>query len=65
MVKEKNKTRVFLYGGILIGPPILISKLDKKYKIGKKEYDIYFGINLLMGVIISAFSLIVLVAWCG
>lgn len=104
MANEKNKTRVFLYGGILIavvlgvyaqdiayflhnnlaiplmaglsaatilsillflGPPILVSGFNKKHKIGKKEFDIYFGINLLTGVVISAFSLIVLIAWCG
>ena len=50
---------------LFLGPPILISKLNKKHKVGKKEFNIYFGINILTGIIISAFSLIVLIAWCG
>ncbi|HZJ76740.1 MAG TPA: hypothetical protein VFC70_03420 [Oscillospiraceae bacterium] len=50
---------------LFLSPPILISKFNKKHKIGKNEFSIYFGINLLLGIVISAFSLIVLVAWCG
>ena len=50
---------------LFLSPPILISKLNKKHKVGKKAFNIYFGINILIGIIISAFSLIVLVAWCG
>jgi len=43
-------------------PPILLSKLCK---VGKKEIKIYLGINTLIGVVISLFSLIVLAAWWG
>ena len=43
-------------------PPILISKLNK---VRKKEINIYLAINALIGVVISAFSLIVLLAWWG
>lgn len=50
---------------LFLSPPILISKLNKKHKVEKKAFNIYFGINIIIGIIISAFSLIVLVAWCG
>lgn len=46
-------------------PPILLSKVNKQNKVRKKEINIYLGINTLIGIIISAFSLIVLVAWWG
>ena len=50
---------------LFLSPPILISKLNKKHIVGEKGFNIYFGINILIGIIISAFSLILLVAWCG
>lgn len=50
---------------LFLFPSILISKYNKKHKIGEKEFNIYFGINILTGIVISTFSLIVLVAWCG
>lgn len=50
---------------LFLSPPILISKLNKKNKVRKKEFNIYLSINILIGIIISAFSLIVLIAWCG
>jgi len=46
-------------------PPILISKVNKQNKFGKKEIKIYLGVNALIGIVISLFSLIVLVAWWG
>lgn len=46
-------------------PPILVYKVNKQNKIPKKEVNIYLGINALIGIVISAFSLIVLAAWWG
>lgn len=46
-------------------PPIMRSKVNRRNKVRKKEINIYLGINTLIGIVISAFSLIVLVAWWG
>lgn len=46
-------------------PPMLVSKVNKQNKVWKKEVNIYLGINVLIGIVISAFSLIVLIAWWG
>lgn len=46
-------------------PPIMVSKVNSQNKVRKKEINIYLGINALIGIVISAFSLIVLVAWWG
>ena len=46
-------------------PPILISKSNKRWGIGEKAFYIYLSINIFIGMITSAFSLIVLIAWWG
>lgn len=46
-------------------PPIMVSEVNKHNKVRKKEINIYLGINTLIGIFISVFSLIVLVAWWG
>ena len=46
-------------------PPMLVAKVNKQNKIWKKEVNIYLGINALIGIVISGFSIIVLIAWCG
>jgi len=48
-----------------LGPPILVSRINKQNKVGKKEINIYLGINALIGIVISTFSLIILIAWLG
>lgn len=104
LVQERNKTRLFLYGSMLmaialgvyaqdiayllynnlaiplmvglsiaiilsillfLSPPILVSKFNKQNIVPRKEFNIYFGINTIIGIIMSAFSLIVWIAWCG
>lgn len=50
---------------LFLSPPILVSKFNKKNIVSKKEFNIYFGINGLIAIIVSAFSLIVWIAWCG
>jgi len=44
-------------------PPFFRTKLNKH--IGEKEINLYLGINIFIGILISAFSFIVLVAWWG
>ncbi len=104
MIKERNRTRLFLYGSVFVAielgvyaqdityflyenlsiplivglsittilslllflsQPILVFRFNKQNKVPKKEFNIYFGINTLIGIIISTFSLIVLIVWCG
>jgi len=48
-----------------IFPPILATKANRDRKVGKREFNIYLVINILIGIIISFFSLIVLIAWWG
>lgn len=50
---------------LFFSPPILVSKFNKQNIVPKKEFNIYFGINTIIAIIISAFSLIVWIAWCG
>lgn len=50
---------------LFLAPPILVCKFNKRMEIGDKEFNIYLGINVLIGIMISAFSLIVLIAWLG
>lgn len=50
---------------LFLSPPILASKFNEYNKMLKKEFNIYLGINILAGIIVSAFSVIVLIAWCG
>lgn len=52
---------VFLF----LGPPILGPRFNKYKGMPIKEFNIYLGLNILMGLIVSTFSLMVLVAWCG
>lgn len=52
---------VFLF----LGPPMLVSKFSKQKAMSPKEFNIYLGLNVLLGLVVSAFSLVVLVAWCG
>lgn len=104
MIKEVNKTSIFLYMimilaigfgvyaqdiayflynnlniSLMIGlgfptalsiilfftPPILLYKSNKQMEVRNKGFNIYLGINILAGVIISAFSIIVFIAWLG
>lgn len=51
---------VFLF----IGMPIY-AKLKLRQAFGNTELIIYFTVNALTGIAISAFSLIVLIAWFG
>ncbi len=50
---------------LFFAPPILVAGLKKKDLVGGKVYRIYFRINILSAVVISFFSLIVFIAWCG
>jgi len=50
---------------LFVMPPILVSKVNKRNKLRKKEIYIYLVINALIGIVISAFSLIVMIAWWG
>jgi membrane protein YdbS with pleckstrin-like domain len=51
-------TSIFLF----LIPPILAYKLNKKQKIDKEELNIYFAINISIGIITSLWSIIVLIA---
>jgi membrane protein YdbS with pleckstrin-like domain len=46
-------------------PPILAYKLNKKQKIEKEELNLYFGSNILIGIMTSLWSLFVFIMWCG
>lgn len=50
---------------LFLGPPTLVSKFGRGNKMLKKEFNIYLVFNVLTGLVVSAFSLIVLIAWCG
>jgi membrane protein YdbS with pleckstrin-like domain len=50
---------------LFVIPPILAYKLNKKRQIEKKELDIYCGLNLIIGIFISIWSLFVLIMWWG
>ena len=50
---------------LFLGPPILISRLNKRHKVGEKAFIIYSGINAVAGIIISSLSLIIFIVWCG
>ena len=50
---------------LFLMPPVLLRKFNKRKEIEDKEFNIYLVINVLLGITISAFSLIVLIAWYG
>ncbi|HHX61775.1 MAG TPA: hypothetical protein GX707_13890 [Epulopiscium sp.] len=46
-------------------PAILAYRLNKKQKMKKEEFKLYFVINLVVGIMTSLWSLMVLIMWWG
>lgn len=44
-------------------PPTLISKFNKKQKNEVEIFNLYYGINAVIGAMTSVFSLLVLLIW--
>lgn len=46
-------------------PPILLHKSKEQIENKNKGFDTYLGIDLLAGMIISVYSIMIFIAWLG
>lgn len=44
-------------------PPMLLARIGEQNNMQSKEINRYLGVNALIGIVISGFSVIVLIAW--